>query len=322
MTNSNSTQTAAPGGNRVYQYFDRVCSKIENTEFNATVYISVVMLVGFCRVIFEVLFQGEVALDMDDLCNWPALYLVLVPVFVVWMSPLLKMPREKLFNIVLVGTLFGVLPPVYDIFLTGWWKATYAYHLQTPWHFYAPPALPLGEAATVWSTIVFTTAYIAFRSKSIIKTLAGIFLSWLSLWVLSQSYLYALYLFKLMRFSDEHMMGDRPLTFLYILISLFAYILFNYQRFKYSFKRILHCLPWFFLTLIGGKLVGNVASITVLLGFVVSLFFMMVMIQNDYYDKESDKINKRESRINQQDVDFFHYLMLWLAIFFYFVTGT
>lgn len=287
---------------------DRFFQRIERRPHHPAALFLIVLIVGIGRTAEEVYF-GHLSVPLNALSHNAAFYLASFFGFAAIAAILLRQEWKKTAQVVVLGVLAGLIPPLIDLFWLGPGQFRYSYLDR----FY--PTLhgggnPYSEAITGWSALGAFALYIYVRSRSWWRSLFGLGLGYLYLILMATTYP------VLITTLFAPIKGGVVRCLFYLLLCYGLYVGFNFQRFWPSLKRINHTLPWVVLVFLGASLAGGIQKMTWLQGLLVLFVHQGIIFANDYYDRDSDELNQRTSRLDQNDILMIHGLIVWLALHF------
>src|SRR5690606_24677974 len=83
-------------------------------------------------------------------------------------------------------------------------------------------------------------------------------------------------------------------------------------------RRMNHAVPVILTSLLGYSMYRPLDGFAILLAIVMLLLSIMVIVQNDYFDAEDDRLEKRRDYVNRDDVGFFNIVSALLILLFIF----
>ncbi|MCP4118878.1 MAG: UbiA family prenyltransferase [Desulfobacteraceae bacterium] len=294
------------------QFYRNMLAILEKQPNSLVFSLFLVSFVSGIRLIGEwLILDGQKYFAYGGLPHHFGFYLAMFVINVNNMSLLLKRPWSRYYGIVGIGMLLGVLPlfidaPIIDV-------ATQRYHYVQGFHpFLFSDSLPIGESITLWIWILSFSFYIYMASSSCMKALRGAILTYCTIqfagWIstICKGLIYDYFQIKLP--------GDHYWTMWWLLIAFGIAVAANWDQFRSVFHRIHHTFIWGIFVLLGAKLVGFVDTTTLSRAFIMSMSFLFVMVVNDYFDKDTDRVNGRESPITWEMVLFTIYCHMVLVL--------
>ncbi len=219
---------------------------------------------------------------------------------------------------VAAGLLLGVLPPFIDVAAYGQGGFNYTYSLDffksfSPWLYAAPEHIPLGEAVTVWLSMLFMGAYAALvgaRPLRVLLTLLGHYgLIIVFLVVLPSS---AVWITE--RWPALHV--NLAMSLLLVGVTTLAFLLRRPALTKRALLRLPHALFAPSLAVLGSAIVGRLDVRTVIVAASLFVSALVFTLQNDFYDRKEDALGGRPQLISRSDAVFLATLPvgLWLTL--------
>jgi len=251
-------------------------------------------------------------------------YLVIYFLFAAILSVSLSRPLDKVAKIASIGLLFGLLPPLLDLFAGSPAYLRYTYFRHLSWSLFSS-SQPLGESLTLWLVILATGMFVAFNAKSILRGLAAL------------SFTYAVFLICSGVFLLVSRLTSRVALWInvaWLAVAFVSYLFLRRRALLRSFSRLHHAIPHSMLAACGAGWVG--VSLADAISAVIIVFFVvfLLIIQNDYYDRLDDRQAGEKTGPNFGDVvwsNFFGFVcglwlfqakpLLGLIMFLFFVVG-
>lgn len=241
--------------------------------------------------------HGQKLFSFGGLPHHFAFYLAMFVINVFNLSLITKRRWKEFYGIAGIGVLLGVFPLVIDAMII---HAPTQKYLYVDWFYpllFNEKAVPLGESISLWVWLISISGYILISTKSRVKALLGFFMTYVTIHLVG--YISTIIKSYILSWTFLKIPGDHYWTLWWLLISFVIACLSNWDQFKHTFYRIHHTFVWGILVLLGAKLVGYIDIHSLLRAFIMAFSFFLVMIVNDYFDKDTDRINGRESKIDQ-----------------------
>lgn len=289
--------------------FDRLEKLPRSISFS----LFIISFVAGFRLLGEwLILKGQSFFAFSVLPHHFAFYLAMFVINVNNMSLLLKKPWKHFYGIAGIGVLLGILPVFIDAMIIN--AATQRYVYLTGFHLFLfdEKTLPLGESIALWVWIFSFSAYIFIASKSWSKTVLGFIITYICVQLVG--YVSTVLRMYFLSWTMLKVPGDFYWTMWWLLISFALVCLANPSQVKHAFFRIHHAVIWGVMVLLGTKLVGYIDNISLVRAFIMSFSFFLIMLVNDYFDKETDSVNKRESAISEDTLLFMLYCHLVLVL--------
>lgn len=274
----------------------------------------IISLVSGFRFIGEwLILDGQKYFFFGGLPHHFAFYLAMFTITASNLGLILRKKWDAYFGIAGMGILLGLLPLFIDAL--GVDTATQNYHYVKEFHpFLYEKSLPIGESIAMWIWLLSIPAYIFIVSSNGAKSLQGIALTYVTIHF--TGWISRLIKIEVMSILDLKLPGDHYWTMWWLLVAFLVTVINSWDQFKSVFIRIHHTFIWGVLVLLGAKLVGFVDNNSIYRAFIMAFSFLLVMAVNDYFDKGTDRINRRESRISMDMVFFiiFTHIVLVLTV--------
>ncbi|HSA59831.1 MAG TPA: FAD-binding protein [bacterium] len=291
------------------RHFNKALDRLEGRPYHPAPLFFIVLAVGVGRTVEEI-YLARLGLGLSILSHYTAFYLATFLGFTLIASTLLGESWKKVSRSVVFGILVGLLPPLIDVFWLGPGNFRYFY-LDRFYPTLHGAGNSYSEAIAAWSALVAFAVYLFLRSRSPWRTLLGAALGYLFL--IATVTLYPKFgnaVFGSLKEGSARGFG-------YLFLSFVLYVALNFRNFLPSLKRVNHSLPWVALVFLGAALagdIGNIRPMTWLQALIVLLIHQGVVAANDYYDRDSDALNQRVTRIDRDDLIAVHGLIVWLAL--------
>lgn len=314
-----------------------VFSRIEQLRIGARHVVAAAVFVGTLRFFMELFMStwdgGIVDVDPIVVVHSIAFYFGTFMLLLAAFSVLLHKYQKEIFPVLFVGIFAGLLPPLVDMVLPHA-NHRYNYFLEfSPTLFSA--AQPVGESLVVWLLVFCSGVYAWYRSGVAAYFVFGAAVTYGAAqfggWFVA---LVGTYVFNLSASafaltpilfgqaqefpSEQHFLLMQTLmVLLWVSIAFVSFLAYRPSVALALGKRPFAAL-WGVLLIGGAALSGNVHIYVVLQAFAVSLAFMLVQAENDYYDKSADAKAGRASTISSEDLIFIRMLMVLLPLAFLF----
>lgn len=256
--------------------------------------------------------DGQKYFTFGGLPHHFAFYLAMFIINVFNLSMILKKNWKEFYGIAGIGVLLGILPVIIDALIID--SATQKYFYVDGFYplLFDRKMVPFGESLSLWVWLLSVSYFIFISTKSWFKTLLGFTLTYISIHMVG----YVSNIFKdyILSWTFLKIPDDYFWTMWWLFISFLFACIANWDQFKHTFYRIHHAFVWGILVLLGAKLVGYVDNLTLLRAFIMAFSFFLVMIVNDYFDKDTDRINQRESTIDSEMMLFTIYCHIVLVL--------
>lgn len=208
-----------------------------------------------------------------------------------------------------VGLILGLLPPIIDIFIPGQEGKAYHYINEFSWLFLSP-RLMLGETITLYIVIAGFGIFTAWLTRSAKRTLLAIVCSYFTLQIFAWGW-NALTL-QIVDFTESYFIDIMNLIAILVIFAVYASL--NYKTVLPSIRRVNHALPWGLAAMIAGRMAGGEWFFIAIVGLAAVLSFLLVIIVNDYFDREQDASAGGEARFVEKDDLIFSFYMQALML--------
>jgi hypothetical protein len=200
--------------------------------------------------------------------------------------------------VVCLGLLLGIVPPVVEIFVPSLGGRYYDYMFDWQIFFYDHDFQPLTETITIWTVITATALFVAIVSRSAFRAIVGFVLAWLGL-----GWLGVIVPSLLFHGASRDLLTERwQMSAVFLVTSA---VLFHALRFRAhwpSFRRMNHALPFGGLAFCGAAFARFEAPQTAWRVAFVLYLCLVLLVHNDFYDREEDRLAKRDSSTDSSDV--------------------
>ena len=301
----------------VIDLVNRICGSLSRIPFSVYLLVFVPVVIAGGRCVQELLYfgmrPGFVPSSLPFL-NYVVTYMLeqicVVAVFTIATG---RNYREFV-GVVSVGLLLAWLPPFLDgaLLLVGIRQPhhMYVFFQEFSWHFFNDKQL-IGESITLWISVLAVALYLAWRSRSVIRTLIGIFLYYALIQILGFLWPGCVIAIAGNLNVESQMYMDL------IGLALFGIVYF-FLEFKTMFPstlRLGHALPWGLLAAIGARLSGHDWWSVVMYGFVFFAVVQMSVYVNDYFDRTMDGACGGKARpVTRDNVVFVLFFQAMLAL--------
>ncbi len=305
----------------------------EKKHYNFYVIIIFALFVGFVRYLLEFIL-GWQAIRISNISLSIIVSFYLFSIFGYTLILKLCIPDfewKKSIHLVLIGVFLGIFPPLLDFMFTGLGSFKYPYitDANTKQYIWFED-LPLGETIVLFLTMFFTSLVIFIKTESVLRALAGFILSYcfvyfyaagLPTYVISEIMEYFLknteYLQGESRFKvDSFYLFSLPFLIIAFQVFLTAvmYLFLNPGIFSNVCKRFNHALPLIFTALLGYSVYRPITEEAIFFAIIFGYLGIVIILQNDFFDKEEDALSRKGSYVNGDDVIFFNVTFLMLCV--------
>jgi 4-hydroxybenzoate polyprenyltransferase len=274
----------------VIDLINRICGSLSRIPFSVYLLIFVPVVIAGGRAVQELLYfgirPGFTACSLPFL-NYVVTYMLEQICVVAVFAIATGQNYRRFVGVVSVGLLLAWLPPFLDgaLLLVGIHQPhqMYIFFQEFSWHFFSGKQL-IGESITLWISVLAVALYLAWCSRSVIRTLIGVFLYYVLLQILGFLWPGCVIAITGNLNVESQMYMD--------LIGLALYgVVYFFLEFKTMFPSILrlgHALPWGLLAAIGARLSGHDWWLVILYGVIFSVVVQMMVYANDYFDSAAD----------------------------------
>jgi len=266
-----------------------------------------IIFVSLGRLLFEIAIYDQTLRATSALRNLiitASFYTVTFFLFSVLMVFVLSKPFEKVANAVSVGILFGLVPPILDLFFASELTWRYIYFRSFTWTLFAQDQ-PISESIALWGVILGCGGFTFLVKKSVIRT------------ILALAGAYVIFQGCSLIFLQIKSMTLRPepwVNLAWLSISFVCYLGLRFKSLWKSLTRIVHALPHALLVLCGAAWVQRPLGSAVDSMGLILVVILFVLIQNDYYDRKEDDLAGREGKVGHQDVVWTNFFMVLLFL--------
>ncbi|HEX7479026.1 MAG TPA: hypothetical protein VF331_14565 [Polyangiales bacterium] len=286
----------------------RTCLALLQLRANPRMAIVAVLFVSIFRFVIEfnvdqtAYGDGLVHAMGDSLVVYTATYFVFCGI----LQLLIPGNPSGIPAVVSLGLLLGVLPPILEGLFPALGGKYYDYMFQWQVSFYDPSFQPLSETFTVWLAIALTGVFVGVATSSLLRGLCALVLAWLALaWM-------GVIVPSMMWSPGAAAGGLLPVRITCSVAALLtAASVFHISRrraHKPCLRRMNHALPLGALALCGAAFAHFDASESIWRMLVVLYLCLVILLQNDFYDRVEDQLAAREASSDASDV--FHSTVL------------
>jgi hypothetical protein len=270
------------------------------TSFRAETLIFFALTVGILRGFLESFLFG-IDLHGSDILGFVPFYFSLPFIYAALLSTISGITYSRVLQPVTFATLLGILPPILDYCLSSGQvhSVFYGYYLHHdyrnfPWLGYAPPqSYPLGEAITIWLTIILAAFYVYLKTSNFFRTLLAVMAAYSAYLVYSLlipsilAYMLFGHLAGLHELAQKGTARLRAALFFMgvfqILIAITLTSLYS-GIWRFFMRRFFHLLPFVLLTILG-TVISGADKENLLVSMIVTVVTGFVVIaQNDVLD--------------------------------------
>jgi hypothetical protein len=278
----------------------KAVDRFMRSRYDARAVVLMILFISISRMTLEAASLPEITTwqcyaKLYFFVNW---YLVLFFSFTVLLRLVAGLSFEKAANPATVGLLFGVAPPLIDYPL-GQQPPQYTFFRSFE-PFLTANYQPIGESIVLWSLILATIVFVHYLTRSVARAMVG----GVGSYVILQLHGFAF----VSLFTTSSLLSSDPETRRVILAEfnlLVAFLIYAVGRGRAlltSIARLNHCLPHFMLALGGAVWAGYGLGDGAVKGAIVVALFLVLLIHNDYYDQEEDRLAGRERLATLDDV--------------------
>lgn len=289
-------------------------SALESVPSTALHIIIVVTCVGILRFLLESLVtpSEDVAIFYSVLpfIHGVAFYAGVFFLFLLALDYVLPTEPHKARSVVLAGIAAGVLPPIIDAFLPTP-NLDYVYFFEFTWNFVSA-AQPLGESVVLWLVVFSIGLYSWYRTRKVVYAMYGFAFGYVTMqvgsWIIPEL---AMALFNALLpliggvtagALKSLILAKTVFALMWTVVAFFAFMFYRKALFFPIVQRFPHAVIWGALLLFGAQLGPGIDAYAFVKAGVFVLAFMLIQAENDYYDKELDRLTARESGITHDDL--------------------
>ncbi len=299
-----------------------ILNRITRIEYSVTLLILVPVVVGGIRALLESLLIGvrtDFVSNELPFLHYVVFYMLLQMCVATIFSVVTGQGYRKFIGVASVGLLAAWLPPILDIgFLLAGLRQShrlYFFFREFNWDLRSERML-VGETLVLWLSLALVIIYLAWYTRSFLRTLIGgvlyygLFhiLGWL--WFILAAWIV----------GAESLDTVKHMGWIGLGLVWFLYFIFNRKTMLPSLRRIGHAIPWGLLASIGARLCGYDWWTVVLLGAVFVAVVQMTIYLNDYFDRSMDgKLSGTARPVTRDDALFSSFILLLLALHVYWI---
>ncbi|MBU3917820.1 UbiA family prenyltransferase, partial [bacterium] len=284
--------------------------RITTVPYSSLLLLFVPIIVACIRILEEELFFGFEGATPYLVHNYVIGYLFVMLMIAGSFHLGTGLDIKKTAGFTSVGLVLGWLPALIDLALGMTEGRVYMYFPTFQWHFIYPEQM-LGETITLWFVIAASGVFAFWATRNVLRTVFTCFLIYITLQIYTYGWLKICELFS----DEKYLRSTESTSLVGIFLVLLLYCLFNYKTIGPSFKRCNHSFPWGLVSVIGSRLIGEVWTISIVKGIIMALAFQLIVITNDYFDREQDQSNGGKARpVSKDDMIFASYIMVLLAL--------
>jgi hypothetical protein len=222
-----------------------------------------------------------------------AFYALCFFLFSAWLAVILRRRLDQTGGVASVGLLAGVFPPLLDGVIAPGHEISYGFSVPGDWLF-TSEAVPPGEAIVLWVVIVSIGLFVWVVRRSALDGLLAL----AGAWVLMQFIM----VFEVA--ALECLLADtgRPVQrVVYLGVTFGVFVLLRARALLPSLVRINHALPLGAISLAGALWVGHGWPAALALAALMTTSMWIVVVQNDWYDREQDRRGGRRVGVERND---------------------
>lgn len=296
---------------------DRLFTRIEERPFY------------FHRVFFAVVFVGGLRWLEDDtlarlghgygqVIHYSAWYLLLYMCISAAVGLATGKGWKKTSSIVSYGIYIGIFPPWIDALYYGLGNFSYRYMLEFNWTFTGAD-FPIGETIVLWVSVAAAAGYGLQRTKSLLRGFGAGFAVYAVFlfcgWLLPK---FAKEVLMAKLFFGESLMAQNLIyTQWLIAVMIGIFFLIEFKALRHVLLRTAHALPFVAAVGLGAQFEGGYSARVLYLMFFVLLIHVLIIGENDYFDRAQDRFAGRNTLVSDYHVYFFRTFILWLALSFF-----
>jgi hypothetical protein len=262
---------------------DRFLRRLLRIPYSPFLLLVVPPIIGVVRALEEDLLFGLGTATTTTVLEFGFSYLVLLLLLAAAFRIASGRDVRELVGAAAVGLVIAWLPPLLDLLLPRGPDFRYFYLRSFEWDF-AAPYEPLGETVTIWLALAVATAFLGWLTRSGRRTLLGAALVYVSLqvfgWVVHAGAA------ALAESADLRPPMVDPVSLLLVAFAVYAAL--NARTLGPSLRRVGHALPWGLAAALGARLAGGSWAEATFKAVVMAFAFLLVLLANDYFDREQD----------------------------------
>lgn len=236
---------------------------------------------------------------------------------------------KKSIHLVLIGIFLGIFPPVLDAAFTGLGSFEYPYIMDASSKQYVWfEDLPPGEIITLFLTMLLTSLVIFIKTQSLFRALAGFVLTYGFIYFFGTALPTAISEIREFFLDNRDSLQQASqfkldstyllsftflLTFFHVLLTAMIYFYLNQRMFSNVCKRFNHAFPLIFTVLLGYSVYRPISIEAVIFAIIFGYLGVVIILQNDFFDKDEDALSEKGGYVNDDDVKFFNATFLILC---------
>lgn len=291
-----------------YRWFVNIIALHEKRAYSTYRIFLFSLFVGSVRLFAEWALGGSYPrVPLSSLVTVAGFYWLSFFVVTMVLRILVAQPWRVSINVILVGIFLGMFPPIIDTIAGGTgFEYGYVWSFVDDWRWviYNPAhKITVGEASVLWAMIILTTAYVAHKTRSALRSFAAFVLA------------YGAVIFIASALADA---AERTRTFFdwpgdhrVVLINLYQiiacmgiYLLLQPRLLKGLARRVPHALPFMLFVFLGSAVTDRVSETTAVYALLMFLAGLVALAQNDHFDAVEDSAQGREAYLDLEDVRF------------------
>jgi hypothetical protein len=338
MAESKTIGVMSAVGSAPRRWLYNIISLQEKKKYSFYVILLFSFFVAITRFMLEfILCHQTLCLLNINMLNFTMFYLHTIFIYTLILRVFVpELHWKKAIHLVLIGVFLGIFPPVIDTFIYGIGNFMYAYSKVFPddWRlllYNEKINFTVGETATLFLTIFFTTVVVYIKTRKIFRTIAAFVATYCSVVFFSQILpTLAFSLSKIIRsnmvetqqdlgsvagdfFSIGGFSNPYITPFFQFSVILIVYLILNPKIAKNILRRIHHALPAGITCLLGYSLHRRIDGYAVVIAIFFLFAFVVAIIQNDYFDRTEDEVEGRAPYVERDDVTFFTVMLFFLV---------
>jgi hypothetical protein len=279
-----------PGDGIVSRFFARLM-RIPYTPY---LFLLVPLVVASLRLLLEHAVSPRWgtsrSITLDQLLEVYGGYLLLHLSLAVAFGLAASRPARDFVGVVAVGLVLAWLAPLLDLLLPEQAGLYYQYSSRFSWSFVGETQ-PLGEVVSLWVAIFASALFILWLTRSPWRALLAAALAWVALQIFMWGH------YALAELLSSVVDGGAPRAdILVTAVAALAMVVAVSPSIRPSVARANHALPFFAVAALGARLAGAAWPEAILRGAVMGLAFVLVIIANDYFDRDDDASAGGEAR--------------------------
>ncbi len=289
---------------------DGFLKRITSIEYSTNLLVFLPVIVGGVRVFQEELFFGFEGAEPYLAHNYIIGYLFLMLMISGALCLGTGLDYKTTTGVTSVGLVFAWVPSLIDLGLGVPEGRMYKYFPTFQWHFIHPEQ-PIGETITLWVAVFAAGLFAYWATKKVLP----IFITSGLIYLILQIYAFGWYKLCDLISDGKHLSTAETMSLSGILLAFFLYSVMNHKTMGPSFIRCNHSFPWGLIAIIGSRFIGEEWSISIVKGIIMTLAFQLIVVANDYFDREQDQSHGGKARpVSRDDMIFASCLMILLAL--------